>query len=94
MPMAPYRRSPPVRVKRQPAPKHVGTRDITAAWRYLAVIAVIRLVLAFLHGERPFHELSVTEPGFAFFLLLVAAPRALRGLRMSSAEREASRDTL
>jgi hypothetical protein len=92
--MLPYRGTPPSEAKIPVVRvRDVGRRDITLTWRFLVVLALIRLALAFTHGERPFQGRWVTEPGFAFLVLLVAAPRAARGLRaVPGARREASRD--
>jgi hypothetical protein len=66
--------------------REVNARDIAKLWLFLAVAAVVRLVIAFARGEPPLGAFPISEPGFAFLLLVAATPRAARLLTPSSAE--------
>jgi hypothetical protein len=79
--MARHPRTPPTEETLESVrARRISRRDITATWQLLVLLAIVRLALAFHHGERPFDGSSLTEAGFAFVLLMLALPKALRDL--------------
>jgi hypothetical protein len=87
----PYRRAPAHLAPRTTPPpaQDVTARDVAILWLVLGVASIVRLAIAFARGEGPLGAFPISEPGFAFVILLFSTPRAARLLKPSRARERA-----